>query len=78
MHPLRTPLNLSLVSLERTLINSSHKNYFLLGNFNSEPFENAMIEFCKAHKLKNLVKGATCNKNPEKPSCIDLILTNRP
>ena len=37
-----------------------------------------MIEFCKVYKLKNLVKGATCYKNPEKPSCIDLILTNRP
>ena len=40
--------------------------------------ENAMIEFCKVYKLKNLVKGATCYKIPEKPSCIDLILTNRP
>ena len=37
-----------------------------------------MIEFCKVYKLKNLVKSATCYKNPEKPSCIDLILTNRP
>ena len=37
-----------------------------------------MIEFCKVYKLKNLVKGTTCYKNPEKPSCIDLILTNRP
>ena len=40
--------------------------------------ENAMIEFCKVYKLKNLVKGATCYKIPEEPSCIDLILTNRP
>ena len=50
----------------------------LLENFNSEPFENDMIEFCKVYKLKNLVKGAKCYKNPEKPSYIDLILTNRP
>ena len=50
----------------------------LLGDFNSEHFENAMIEFCKVYKLKNLVKGATCYKNPEMPSCIDLILNNRP
>ena len=28
--------------------------------------------------LKNLVKGTTIYKNPEKPSCIDLILTKRP
>ena len=50
----------------------------LLGSFNSEPFENAMIEFCKVYKLKNLVKGATFYKNPDGPSCIDLILTKRP
>ena len=40
--------------------------------------KNAIIKFCKVYRLKNLVKGATCYKNPEKPSCIDLILTNRP
>ena len=50
----------------------------MLGDFNSEPSENGMIEFCKIYKLKNLVKGATCYKNLEKPSCIDLTLTNRP
>ena len=29
------------------------------------------------YKLNNLVDVATCYKNPENPSCIDLILTNR-
>ena len=28
--------------------------------------------------IKNLIKDATCYKNPENPSCIDLILTNNP
>ena len=37
-----------------------------------------MNEFCKTYNLKNLVKGPTCFKNPENPSCIDLILTNHP
>ena len=50
----------------------------LVGDFNSKPPENAVIEFFKDHKLKNLVKGATCYKNYEKLSCIDLILTDRP
>ena len=49
-----------------------------MGDFNSETSENAIIKFCKVYRLKNLVKGATCYKNPEKPSCTDLILTNRP
>lgn len=35
-----------------------------------------MSDFLKICNLKNLVKQKTCHKNPEKPSCIDLILTN--
>ena len=31
----------------------------------------------KLYNLKNLIKGPTCYKNPDKPSCIDLILSNR-
>ena len=29
-----------------------------------------------AHNLKTLIKQKTCFKNPENPTCIDLILTN--
>ena len=31
----------------------------------------------KVYNFKNLTKGPTCFKNPIKPSCIGLILTNR-
>ena len=37
-----------------------------------------MREFSELYCLKNLVKDPTCYKNPQNPSCIDLILTNRP
>ena len=70
--------HLDVIGKNFDLYSSRCQNYLLLGDFNSEPSENAMIEFCKLYKLKNLVKGATCYKNPETPSCIDLILTNRP
>ena len=40
--------------------------------------ETTMKSFCESHNLTNLIKQPTCFKNPEKPSCIDLILTNRP
>ena len=36
-----------------------------------------MKSFCESYNLTNLIKQPTCFKNPEKPSCIDLILTNR-
>ena len=34
--------------------------------------------FCETYDLSSLIKVPTCYKNPEKPSCIDLLLTNRP
>ena len=37
-----------------------------------------MKVFCDSYEFKNLIKDATCYKNPENPSCIDLILTNNP
>ena len=33
--------------------------------------------FCETDKFCSLNKKATCFKNPENPSCIDLILTNK-
>ena len=40
--------------------------------------ETFMNEFCEINNLKNLVKEPTCFKNPLNPTCIDLMLTNRP
>ena len=37
-----------------------------------------MTSFCESYDLKSIIKQPTCFKNPEKPSCIDIILTNRP
>ena len=54
-----------------------YDNFILLGDFNSEVTDEAMVEFCELFNLKNLVKDPTCYKNPDNPSCIDLILTNR-
>ena len=55
---------------------ATYDNLILLGNFNVEPEEVNMLDFLNIYNLKNLVKQKTCYKNPENPSCIDLILTN--
>ena len=55
-----------------------YDNVILLGDFNSQPTENDMNEFCNLYNLTNLVLEPTCYKNQNNPSCIDLILTNRP
>ena len=33
---------------------------------------------CETCDLSSLINRPTCYKTPEKPSCIDLLLTNRP
>ena len=57
---------------------SSYDNFLVIGDLNSEISEMAMSEFCETYNLQNLVKHPTCYKNPSKPTCIDLILTNFP
>ena len=57
---------------------SKYDNFILLGDLNSEPTESAVRYFCQIYGCQNLIKDNTCFKNPEKPSCIDLIITNRP
>ena len=37
-----------------------------------------MDDFCSLYCLKSLIKVPTCFKSTKNPSCIDLILTNRP
>ena len=34
--------------------------------------------FCETCNLTNLIKHPICSKNPDNPTCIDLILTNVP
>ena len=57
---------------------TDYKNLILLGDFNVEVEEKIMSEFMSVYSLKSLVKQKTYFKNPVKPSCIDLMLTNSP
>ena len=54
-----------------------YDNIIIMGDFNSKSTQLETQEFCELYNLKNLVKEPTCYKNPDNPSCIDLILTNR-
>ena len=56
---------------------SKYANFILLGDLNSEPTESAVKDFCEIYSCKILIKDNTCFKNLLKPSCIDLIITNR-
>ena len=50
----------------------------IVGDFKVEANKSAMSIFCDTYNLKNLIKEPTCYKNPNKPTCIDLMLTNKP
>ena len=55
-----------------------YEHFLVLGDFNICVEDSSMPEFCDTYNLKSLIREPTCYKNPENPSCIDLILTNRP
>ena len=40
--------------------------------------DSPMKIFGNIYKLQNLIQEPTCFENPENPTCIDLILTNKP
>ena len=48
-----------------------------MGEFNSEPSEPAISDFCEIYNTKNIIKEKMCFKNPENWTCVDLILTNK-
>ena len=60
------------------LYSAKYENIILIGDFNLSPEDSDMVTFCESYALKNLIKVPTCHKNPQKSSCIDLILTNSP
>ena len=49
-----------------------------MGDYNAEITKASMQEFCESYFLENMVKKATCFENPAKPTCIDLVITNKP
>ena len=70
--------HLGIISRSLDALSSKYENIVILGDFNACADDDALQTFCKFHSLHSLIKQATCFKNPENPSCIDLILTNKP
>ena len=58
-------------------LSSRYENFLLIGDFNAEVPDMSIKDFCDIYSFKNLIKEATCFKNPTNPKCIDLMLTNR-
>ena len=72
------PSYLESLSWNLDFYTSKFENILMIGDLNISMENNNMRHFCESYNLKSLIKVPTCSKNPESPSCIDLILTNKP
>ena len=75
---MKAPLiSVSRVSIVIDMYLKDYENIILIGDFNSSNAEITTREFCQMYNLHNLINEPTCYKNPNNPSSIDMILTNR-
>ena len=79
-NPHKSEIKKHFTALRHSLDSHSSKydKVLILGDFNVGIEEANMQSFCESYNVKNLIKQSTCYKNPDKPTCIDLILTNVP
>ena len=79
-NPKHSSIESHLDSLSKSIdsLSSKYDNFILLGGFNSCMEDSPMKAFGEIYKLWNLIKEPTYFKNPEYPTCIDLILANKP
>ena len=70
--------HLDLLRRSLDLYSAEYEHFIIAGDFNTEVTQTSMKVFCDSCEFKNLIKDATCFKNPENASCIDLVLTNNP
>ena len=69
--------HLKEIGKDLDVLTSKHDNIILMGDFNAEPADTVISDFCEIYNLKNINRGKTF-KNPNNSSCIDLIITNEP
>ena len=49
-----------------------------MGDFNAEPADAVVFDFCEIYNMQNIIREKTCFKNPSNPCCIDFIIAIRP
>ena len=70
--------HLAELSKNTDLYLTKYDQLLFLGDFNAGVEDSSVKNVCSSYNLTSMINRATCYKNPEKPSCIDLILTNCP
>ena len=70
--------HLEILRRNLDLYSAHYENLIIIGDFNTDINQSCMKSFCESYTLSSLIKEPTCHKNPQNPSCIDLILKNSP
>ena len=79
-NPKKTSLSNHIAELSKSLdlFTTKYERLVFLGDFNAEMDDSSIKTFCSNYNLTSMINNPTCYKNPDKPTCIDLILTNCP
>ena len=79
-NPNRNIITNHLDALKRSLdpYSTKYDDLMVIRDLNAEINLECMKLFYETYDLSSLIKILTCYNSPEKPSCIDLLLTNRP
>ena len=70
--------HLNEIGKDLDVLTSNYDNIILMGDFSAESADTVVSDFCEIYNLENIIQEKSCVKNPNNPSCIDLIITNRP
>ena len=57
---------------------SKYSEIISIRDYNAEVTETSMPEFYESYFLENVLRKPIYFKNPAKPTCIDLMITNKP
>ena len=79
-NPNKTSLSNHIAALSTSLdlFITKYERLVFLGDFNYGMEDTSIKVFCSNYNLTSMINKPTCYKNPDKPTCIDLILTNCP
>ena len=66
------------MSIRTYLCYTKYNQLIFLGGFNAGVEDGFIKNMRFSYKLESMNKKPTCIKNIDKPSCIDLVLTNYP
>ena len=69
--------HLDVLSTYLDLHSPTYKKVLILSDFNVGIEEQHIKGFCDNYNLTSLIKQLTCYKNPNNPTCTDLILNKK-